>query len=362
MKKKILILYTAVGYGHKAIGENFATVLRADGHEVDTQDILELAGGKLGENSSKTYLFILEHLPWLWEFFYTNKLFIKLTLPFRTKVAHFKALKVANFLINKHYDVIICTQATASSIVSYLKQNKMFNGKFVVTFSDPHLHPYWLFDNVDLYLANIVEQKEEMISMGIPAEKIYVCGVTILPPKTFDKNALREKYGLREGEKLVVILGGARGYGFDQSTIENIAKADTQIFIICGLNEQLRNNMEKFYGGSSRIKIFGFVDFLAELFSIANVVVTKPGALTLCECLSYRVPILVPGFIPGGERMNVEYLTERNLILPEFVDLAGAIEDELETGMFAEKLKNNEEEINKLVQYGETVKQAIDSL
>jgi processive 1,2-diacylglycerol beta-glucosyltransferase len=191
MKKKILVLYTSSGYGHKKIGENIADVLKTE-HDVDVIDLFAVVGGKLASRGTKAYLFVLKNLPGLWEFFYTNKLFLYATLPLRTVVARFKAMQVANLIINKHYDVIITTQVTASAIVSYLKKKDMYQGRFVVTFSDFHLHPYWLFDNVDFYLANVQEQKDEMVAQGIRAEKIAVCGITIPEPKLFNKEELRK--------------------------------------------------------------------------------------------------------------------------------------------------------------------------
>jgi processive 1,2-diacylglycerol beta-glucosyltransferase len=270
-------------------------------------------------------------------------------------------MQVANLIINKHYDVIITTQVTASAIVSYLKKKDMYQGRFVVTFSDFHLHPYWLFDNVDFYLANVQEQKDEMVAQGIRAEKIAVCGITIPEPKLFNKEDLRKKYGLSEGENMVLVLGGGRGLGIDTEMISEIAKAKAQIFVVCGMNEELKNNLEKFYSNNTNVRIFGFVEDLPELYSIARIVVTKPGGLTIAECLSYKLPILISSYIPGQERLNYDYLVENSLIMPELVEMLGPIEDELESGMFAMKLQDNKK-VQVIVQHGSTIKEAINVL
>ncbi|MDB4939766.1 MAG: UDP-N-acetylglucosamine:LPS N-acetylglucosamine transferase [Candidatus Doudnabacteria bacterium] len=359
MRKKILVIYTSVGYGHKKIGENIADVLRAD-HEVDTMDILTAVGGKTASQGTKIYLNILKYLPGLWKFFYTNKLFLAATLPFRTTVARFKAIKVANLIINEHYDIIICTQVTASAIISYLKQKKMFNGKFVIAFSDFHLHPYWLFKNADLYLANIVEQKELMIAKGIPEEIIYICGITLPIPEEVDKEQARIKYGLTGNDKMILVLGGGRGLGIESETVSQLIKSDAKVFIVCGLNAEVKNKMEKFFSGPN-VKIFGFIDYLQELYAIADIIVTKPGGLTLAECLEQRAPILVTSYIPGGEKMNLDYLRDNNLVMPEFMDVLGPVEDELKTGSFAKDIRSNEK-VKNVVQHGSIIKEAINNL
>jgi processive 1,2-diacylglycerol beta-glucosyltransferase len=356
---KILVLYTSAGYGHKKIGENIGKVLSEE-HEVELVDLFELAGGKIASRGTSLYLFILKSFPGLWEFFYTNKVFLKLTLPLRIKVAKHKSIKVANLVINKHYDLIISTQVTASAIVSYLKKEKIYQGKFGITFSDFHLHPYWLYDNADLYFANIPEQKDEMIALGIPAEKIFVCGITLPVLQPVDKQELRAKYGLVEDDKMILVLGGGRGLGIEDETVSELVKTTAKVFIVCGLNIDLKNKIGKFYGGTN-VKVFGFVDYLPELYAIADIVVTKPGGLTIAECLEHRVPILIASYIPGQEKLNYDYLSDNSLVMPELMDVLGPVEDELKTGMFARELLNNPL-VDQVVQHGSMVKEAVESL
>jgi len=357
---KILVLYTSAGYGHKKIGENIAEVLKTE-HQVDLLDLFSFAGGKTAEWGTTIYLKLLEFLPGLWEFFYTNSVFLNIAMPWRTYFARFKAIKVANLLINKHYDAVICTQVTASAIVSYLKQKKLFNGKFVIAFSDFHLHPFWLYDNADLYLANIPEQKEQMVARGVAGDKIFVCGITLPRLHEVDKSVVRGDFGLGEGDKTILVLGGGRGLGIDTKTIDELSKVDAKLIIVCGQNEELRQRLEKFYNNKLNIRVLGFVDYLPSLYAIASIVVTKPGGLTIAECLQHKLPILISSFIPGQERLNYEYLWDKNLIMPEIVDLYGPVADELKTGAFAEALNTNPI-LDIIVQDGSAVKQAIKSL
>ncbi|GAC1412883.1 MAG: diglucosyl diacylglycerol synthase [Candidatus Doudnabacteria bacterium] len=356
---KILILYTSAGYGHKKIGENIGAALEKE-HEVSYVDFFELQGGKIASWGTKYYLFILKYFPQLWEFFYTSEVFIKIGLPLRVKLAKYNSINLANLMINNHYDLVVSTQVTASAVVSYLKESGIYKGMFGITFSDFHLHPFWLYKNADVYFANIPEQKNLMIKQGIAAEKIFVCGITLSEPKELDKAQLRIKYSLTGNDKMILVLGGGRGLGIEGETITELAKTGAKVFIVCGLNETLKNRMEKFYG-SKDVKVFGFVHNMKELYAIADIVVTKPGGLSIAECLEYNLPILITSYIPGQERLNYEYLAERSLIMPVLMDFVGPVEDELKTGLFAKEILRNEH-VKTIVQHGSTVREAVKSL
>ena len=361
MKKNILILYTSSGYGHKKIAENIGSVL-VDEYDVDLKNLFEVEKGAMVDQGTNLYLWILQKIPWLWNFFYTNRVFLALTLLFRRTAASFKSKKVLQLLHEKQYDAVICTQVNASAIVSYLKLKKLYTGKFIVTFSDFHLHRYWLYDNVDLYLANITEQKERMEQLGISAEKIAICGITLPETSiTVDKEALRNKFSLFPGRKTILMLGGGRGLGIDQEKVTELSAIDADIIVVCGFNTELQKKLSETYRDKQNVKVFGFVSPLEELYAIADVVITKPGGLTIAECLRYGLAIVVYTYLPGQEAFNFEFLTKRNLILPITGNLRSAVQKEIETGEFRESLTKNEF-VSEVVQYGQSVRESVGIL
>lgn len=355
--KNILILYTSSGYGHKKIAENIASVLHQD-HNVDLVNLFQVENGRMTRWGIAAYLWILQFIPGLWNFFYTNKTFIDLTLPFRVKIAAGKSARIARILKEGNYDTVITTQVDASSILSYLKSVGKYKGQFVVSFSDLHLHRFWLFDNVDLYLANIEEQKEEMVQLGIDPNKIVVAGITVPKPQILNSSEIRNKYGVLPERKVVLVLGGGRGLGMDGDTISELKNLPIEVFAVCGHNEVLKSQLEKYFSNYSNVRILGFVDNMQELYAISSVVLTKPGGLTVAECLQNYLPMIVVECLPGQERFNYEYLRDRNLVMQESLSVTGTVEDELKTGLFAAQLKSNPS-VQKVVRYGEEIKSAL---
>lgn len=337
--KKILIIHTSSGYGHLKIAENIAAVLR-QGNDVELLNLFKAQKGIITEWGQAGYLWVLRNIPWLWDFFYTNKTFIRLSLPYRVKVASKNAENVTEILEKGQYDYVISTQVSASSVLSYIKSTVGFSGKFVVTFSDFHLHPYWLFDNVDLYLANIASQKEEMIVLGIPENKIAVTGITVPPLENLDLEAIRRKYSVDPNQKVILVLGGGRGLGLDYETVSKTLGLGAKVIVVCGKNLKVKDELEKELLGTEAL-VLGYVENMSELYAIANIVVTKPGGLTVTECLQRRLPMYISSYLPGQEKYNYDYLEEKGLVMEEGMTLRGTLEDELATGNFKKDLEKN---------------------
>lgn len=358
--KKILILYTSIGHGHKAISENIAAALK-NNFQVDLVDLLKLEQGTLMDGGAELYTAMVKHWPGLWKFFYTNKVFLKSTLPLRVPVASFKFHKVLKLLRENDYDAVICAHVNASAIISYLKKNHLYKGKFIIAFSDFHLHPYWVFKNADLFLANIEEQKQQMVASGIPAEKILVCGMTLPPKKEFDPAWVRKKYGLAEKDRLVLVMSGSKGLIFDPNLIERLKTLDAKIFVVCGKNDQLEKYLTQRFAGQANVRIFGYHENLPELYAITDIVVTKPGGLTVSECLQYGLTMLIHAWLPGQEELNFEYLQRNHLILAKPGDLRSAVAHELASGEFAAQLRGNPK-LKEIVQDGALIKRTLTEL
>ena len=58
---------------------------------------------------------------------------------------------------------------------------------------------------------------------------------------------------------------------------------------------------------------FGFVDNVDVLMDASDIIVTKPGGLTVSEAIAKRLPIILVDPIPGQEDRNREFLLNNGL-------------------------------------------------
>ena len=59
-----------------------------------------------------------------------------------------------------------------------------------------------------------------------------------------------------------------------------------------------------------RLRAIGFTNEMEKLMAAADLVMTKPGGLTISECLAMGRPMLLTAPIPGQEEHNAGYLME----------------------------------------------------
>ena len=339
--KKILILYTSVGLGHKSIAENIGYSLEQYGFAVKLADIGSVQKGVFEKYVTAAHQFINNHLPRLWGFMYDFGHFV--ILPFRVFIAGFNHRLTQSYVNEFHPDVIITTQTTASAVIAFLKKRGAYNGLFGIAFSDFHLHRYWLYNQADFYLANIGEQKQDMIKLGIPENKIYVCGMTLKPQSSVDIGLIKNKFSVGLKDKVILIGSGSLGSGVDANLIAQFSNLpNIKVIAVCGKNELVFKELKNKFSGAGNITIVSFYTPMDELYAVSDVFITKPGGLSVSEALRWNLPMIISHLLPGQEQYNFDYLLYNHLVMPHYGNIAAEAIDEAGSGSFRAALKSNE--------------------
>ena len=94
---------------------------------------------------------------------------------------------------------------------------------------------------------------------------------------------------------------------------------------------------------ADNLKIYSYVDFIYNLISISDVVITKCGASTIMEILNLKKVPIVNDYIWEQELGNVDYLIENNLGIyePQIKKLPKAIKQLLEDENLYSSYVNN---------------------
>lgn len=345
MHKKILILYTAHTLGHKSIAENIAYYLQQAGFSVVLRDALQAGNDDKLSGFLKIHTWIYVHAPFIWRWLYLSG--YKLTLPLWGITARLYAKKILQVIDEEKPDMVISTQVSPSTVVAYLKRTKKYTGLFGITFSDFHFHPTWAKKEADFFLANIPEQKDELVGRGFAPHSIYVCGITAQPQGVVDAKKTRTKFSIPADAKVVLVGSGSLGVGLPVETIERLLRDVAGTFtggngpevysiIVCGHNENLyKELLPKFHG--TNIHVVGFYQPMEELYAISDLFITKPGGLTTIEALRWCLPMFVTHILPGQEELNLYYLKDKQLIKPLFIEP----EDEWQTQVVSELLQGS---------------------
>jgi len=111
----------------------------------------------------------------------------------------------------------------------------------------------------------------------------------------------------------VLVLNGGLGVGPALDLIRAF-EADPppcQLFIVTGRNPRIEAKARMVAAQVSvPTTVYGFVENIHELMDAADLVISKPGGLTMAEALAKGRPVMLMNPIPGQEQRNGEYLLE----------------------------------------------------
>jgi len=322
--KKVLIFYASYGGGHLSAAKSIKQYIDEYFDDVQTEmiDCVKYINKALDKVTTAAYREMAKKAPWAWE-----KVYYKSQDGFLGKVSttsnKIMAVKMAKLFREFEPDIVISTHPFGSQMTSYLKQKGKTNCKLATIMTDFKSHDQWLIGNkfVDFYFVSNSIMKEDMVNNNIPENKIFVTGIPISNRflQSYDRDEVCSLFGIDSNKKTILFFGGGEyGLGKDKTVAILNALADfsdIQVIAIAGKNEKMKQEFEsivKEKGKENTIKVLPFTDKVPELMSISDLVITKPGGLTVSESLASHLPLIVINPIPGQEEENAEFLENSN--------------------------------------------------
>jgi processive 1,2-diacylglycerol beta-glucosyltransferase len=112
----------------------------------------------------------------------------------------------------------------------------------------------------------------------------------------------------------MLLISSSVGFGNIPEYLSDIDKVpmDFQTVIICGRNKRLSKKIRD-TAYNKDVIVVEFVDNMELYMDAADVVITKPGGLTVSESLAKRKPLILTDPIPGVENRNTYFLINNNL-------------------------------------------------
>lgn len=309
---KIIIAYASVGAGHLKAAEAIYHYLtqRREGINVRIVNGLNEANLIFRWGYIHGYNFLIKDALFLWTCVYgltSIKALRPFIRPIVSLINYLSTKKFARLLIRESPDFIISTHFLPAEIAAYLKRIKRINSKTITVITDFGVHPFWITKGTDIYIVASSFTKELLVKEGVSSENIKETGIPIDLKFTedYDKYALYRKFNLLQNKFTLLIMTGSFGIGPIEETVD-LLHQDMQILVICARNNWLYRKLKN--KNYPNVKIFGFVNNIEELMTVSDVMVTKPGGLTIAELLSMTlVPIFV-SVIPGQEKINAQIL------------------------------------------------------
>lgn len=324
----ILLFYASYGSGHLSAATAIEQYIKENYPDAKTLkiDCVEYINKSINKISTSAYKSIILKTPMLWGQVY--KLLKNDTILDITQFSNrFMAKKIFTLFEDFEPDLVISCHPLGGQITSFLKSHKKTNCKLATVMTDFASHKQWLIgkDYTDYFFVSNIEMKTSLISEGIYPNKIYVSGIPISPNfyKNYDKENIYKSLNIEKNKKNIIFFGGGSLGLSSSSNIQAILTSllqatdeSHQIIIISGKNQKLYNDFQKTINNTyhkSKIKLIDFTTELPELLPITSFVITKPGGLTITECISTNVPIILINPIPGQEKENAQYIADNKM-------------------------------------------------
>jgi processive 1,2-diacylglycerol beta-glucosyltransferase len=320
--KRIAILTFSFGAGHVRAAEVIQRALLDGGDNVEIRslDAVELARPWFRWLYVDSYWWMLRHAPGVWRRLFERR---------QRKVHHATApqwvfrrgcAEVLRQLEAFAPHLVIATEIGAAEIVALGKREGYYNSPILAVQTDFQTEPPWVQREIDVYGVGNEEAKAQLVSWGVSANRVVLSGIPIDPAfgLAFDKAEVCRALGLDPRRPIVLVMGGGMGPVPLDEIIENLERCGLplQVLAVSGHDRAVKARLEALRGRVALdLHVFGWSDNIPELMSAADLLVTKPGGVTIAEATAVGLPMLLTHPIPGPEERHVRYLEQSGAAL-----------------------------------------------
>jgi UDP-N-acetylglucosamine:LPS N-acetylglucosamine transferase len=213
-------------------------------------------------------------------------------------------------------DVVVATQMVPAALVASLKQSsrRWRDLPLMGVLTDFGAHDYWVQPGVDLYCVPHESLAGGVLDRDARPARVQATGVPLMPhfADLPPQQAARRWAGLDADDPrpVVLVLGGGLGLGVVRLVgplLERLTEA--RIVVMVGHNEHALEEVRDMVGAvPGRLEVRGWTEHMENFIVAADLVIGKPGGLTVAEVLACGRPLLVTKSLQGQESFNVRFL------------------------------------------------------
>lgn len=241
--------------------------------------------------------------------------------------------RVKKFVTDYAPDCIVATQMYPNALLSRYIQKGVITQPIIGVLTDYGAHGVWVRDTTSLYCVGHQDVAESLRKQGVAQQRIRVTGIPLMPgfENLPSQEQARQTLGLTN-DPTILLTGGQCGIGVIDALQQLLddSRHHYQILVTAGEHaaesEKLKQLAERY---RRRFHLFGWRSDMRDLFCAADMVVGKPGGLTVSESLACGKPFIATCCLGGQEMHNVNFLQRRNaglyVKLPELASVLSTL-------------------------------------
>lgn len=314
--------------GHGTLSPSYAIerFFKSKGHNAKVIDIMSEAN-PLGEILGNVYNYFLRHS------LFSAAVYMQFSHMFPIdKFKPFNAIgrkKTAMCIDCEQPDaiVLICPWISRM-IIDAIKSSGLKKVKKPLVFIDvvdlgQDMSTSWINNDADFTFLPTINAKQYLSRNGLNLNKADVLGIPLDecfaagPVSLKERKKARAKYKLENDTEIVTILGGREGVKNTANILIHLMKEfkNVEFMVQCGLNRSLFKKIDIRTKGRKNVHLIRFVDSMRDIYSLSDVVITKPGALTVSELIVSQIPFVLDTYpiVMPQELGNVKFVLDNDL-------------------------------------------------
>lgn len=341
---RVLILAATTGGGHmraaQALGDYILS--KEPDAAIKIEDAIEYVSPFINKAVTGGYVYMAKNTPTVYGSFYKS-------IDEKKSPAN-KTIELATVSLKKRLiplveefspDIIVTTHPVASELYVSLKNAGLLDIPIISIMTDFAVHQTYILNGIDAYIVSSREMVDDIVSRGVERTKVYPYGIPVKQEffNNIDRAAAFESEGLDPELPTILLMAGSFGVTDVLKVYHKIVKSpkDFQIIVITGKNEKLYENFEKYLKritvkntlaeiqelikpnvkhrriASKPTKLLYFTNEVEKYMHMADLIVTKPGGLTVSESIAVGLPMAIFKAIPGQEEQNADFLISKNM-------------------------------------------------
>ncbi|NQU76904.1 MAG: hypothetical protein HQ546_11385 [Planctomycetes bacterium] len=322
-RPRVIFASAGVGAGHNQVAEALLTALNQLDPSVPAEriDMLTLANPLFRLCYAGGYVLMMQRLPSLYGLGY--RLTDRPSGPGRTPsercrlwTERLAVRRYTRWLHARRPALVVNTHFLSALVIGQMIACGVQDLRQMSVVTDYHMHRYWCSEHIDCFFVPDESGRDRLVDFGIPTGRIELTGIPVHPKWSapLTERVVRTQWNLPDDMPLVVVGGGAN---FTVGRIDRLAPAlcrrlpNAVVAVLVGRNKKLAGRLSaepEAQGDRPRLRAIGFTDRLHELIHVADVFVTKSGAVTVCEGLTKGTAFVLLKAVPGQEAFNAGML------------------------------------------------------
>ena len=310
---RVLILTCNTGGGHNAVAAALAESFRRLGVSSDTADGLSFISQKASRFVSKWHTRFYRRYPKLYMAGYMSAENDAESNDRDNPVYRYMARgarRLDRAIQDGGYDAVVCVHVIPAMMMTELRRQHETGPVFCFVATDYTCSPTVGGCTPDICVIPHEELAEEFVSCGIARETLLAAGIPVRAVfrERGDRAAARSELALPPEGRHIVLMSGSIGCGPMADIAAELEKRMERgdfASVLCGSNRQMLYALRR--RGFRRVEAVGFTNRVHRYMDSADVLVSKPGGISITEAGTRGTPLLLADMVGGCETRNQEF-------------------------------------------------------